>query len=90
MNPFDLKAALLEKHVQHPIINPHTNGVEHGPTVWLADSKLPPSRVRAQNGAITFTCRRSVIFVITIRNISRGFQSRDMYAGVLAFLETIN
>jgi hypothetical protein len=29
-------------------------------------------------------------FSTTIRNISRGFQSRDMHAGVLAFLETTN
>ena len=33
MNPFDLKVALLEKHVQHPIIDPHTHGVEQGPNV---------------------------------------------------------
>ena len=41
MNPFDLKVALLTKHAQHPVINPHTHGVEHGSNVWLANSKLP-------------------------------------------------
>jgi hypothetical protein len=41
MNPFNLKVALLEKHAQHRVINPHTHGVEHGPNVWLSNSKLP-------------------------------------------------
>jgi len=45
MNPFELKAALLAKHAQKPVINPHTHGVEHGSNVWLVNSKLPPSRV---------------------------------------------
>ncbi len=27
MNAFDLKAALLAKHAQNPVINPHTHGV---------------------------------------------------------------
>ena len=90
MNPFDLKVALLEKHAQHPVINPHTHGVEHGTNGWLANSKLPHLACVGRNGVITFTCHRFVIFLITIRNISRGFQSRDMHAGVLAFLETIN
>jgi hypothetical protein len=40
MNPFDLKAALLEKHAQHPVINPHTHGVEHGTNGWLIPSCL--------------------------------------------------
>jgi hypothetical protein len=90
MNPFDLKVALLEKHAQHPVINPHTYGVEHGPNVWLTNSKLPHLACVGRSGVITFTCHRFVIFLITIRNIARGFQSRDMHAGVLAFLETIN
>ena len=90
MNPFDLKAAVLEKHAQHPVINPHTHGVEHGPNVWLTNSKLPHLACVARSGVITFTCHRFVIFLITIRNISLGFQSRDMHAGVLACLETIN
>jgi hypothetical protein len=90
MNPFDLKVALLEKHAQHPVINPHTYGVEHGPNVWLTNSKLPHLACVGRSGVITFTCHRFVIFLITIRNIARGFQSRDMHAGVLARLETIN
>jgi hypothetical protein len=40
MNPFDLKVALLDKHAQHRVINPHTHGVEHRPNVWLTNSKL--------------------------------------------------
>ena len=36
MNLFDLKVALLEKHAQHPVIDPHTQGVEHGQmSGWL-------------------------------------------------------
>jgi len=90
MTPFDPKVALLEKHAQHPVIDPHTHGVVHRSSIWVANSKLPLSRVCARSGVITFTCHRFVIFLITIRNISRGFQSRNMHAGVLAFLETIN
>ena len=71
-NPFELKVVLLEKHAQHPVINPHIHGVEHGPNVWLANSKLPPSRVLARSGVITFTCHRFGIVLTTIRNISRG------------------
>ena len=71
MNPFDLKAALLAKHEQHPVINPHTHGVVHGSNVWLADSKLLPSRVYARSGAITFLAA-SCYFLTTTRNISRG------------------
>jgi hypothetical protein len=41
MNPFDPKVALLEKHEQHPVIDPHRHGSEQGPNVWLANSKLP-------------------------------------------------
>jgi hypothetical protein len=37
MDPFDLKAVLLDKHSQHPVINPHTHGVKHGSNAWLAD-----------------------------------------------------
>jgi hypothetical protein len=36
MDPFDLKAVLLEKHSQHPVINPNTHGVEHRPNVCLS------------------------------------------------------
>jgi hypothetical protein len=54
MNPFDLKAALLEKHAQHPVINPHTRGVEHGPNVWLANSKLPHLACVDRSGVSTF------------------------------------
>jgi len=54
MNPFDLKAALLEKHAQHPVINPQTRGVEHGPNVWLANSKLPHFACVGRSGVITF------------------------------------
>ena len=90
MNPFDLKAAPLAKHAQHPVINLHAHGVVHRSSIWVANSKLPLSRVCARSGVIAFTCHRLVIFLITIRNISRGFQSREMHAGVLACLETIN
>jgi hypothetical protein len=71
MNPFDLKAALLAKHKQHPVINPHTYGVVHGSNVWMADSKLLPSRVCARSGAITFLAAICYVFTTT-RNISRG------------------
>ena len=71
MNPFDLKAALLAKHKQHPAINPHTHGVVHGSNVWMADSKLLPSRVYARSGAITFLAAICYFFT-TRRNISRG------------------
>jgi hypothetical protein len=54
MNPFDLKAALLEKHAQHPVINPQTRGVEHGPNVWLANSKLPHLACVGRSGVVTF------------------------------------
>jgi len=54
MNAFDLKAALLTKHLQHPVIDPHTHGVVHRPSVWLVNPKLPPSRVYARSGVITF------------------------------------
>jgi len=52
MNPFDLKAALLEKHAQHPVINPHTHGVEHGTNGWLANSKLPHLACVGRSGVI--------------------------------------
>ena len=90
MNAFDLKAALLAKDTQNPVINSRTHGVVRRSSVLLVNSKLPPSHVCARSGVITFTCHRVVIFLITIRNISRGFQSRVMHAGVLARLETIN
>jgi hypothetical protein len=54
MNPFDLKAALLAKDAQNPVINPRTHGVVHRSSVWLANSKLPPFRVCARSGVITF------------------------------------
>ena len=63
MNPFDLKAALLEKHAQHPVINPHTHGVEHGPNVRLTNSKLFHLACVGRNGVITFTCHRFVMFL---------------------------
>jgi hypothetical protein len=71
MNPFDLIAALLAKHKQHPVINPHTHGVVHRSNVWMADSKLLPSRVYARSGAITFLAAICYFFT-TVRNISRG------------------
>jgi hypothetical protein len=89
MNPFELKAALLAKHAQKPVINPHKHGVEHGSNVWLTNSKLPHLACVARSGAVTFLSA-ICYFSTTIRNISRGFQSRDMHAGVLAFLETTN
>jgi hypothetical protein len=54
MNAFDLKAALLAKEAQNPIIKPHTHGVVNGPNVWLANSMLLPSRVYARSDAINF------------------------------------
>jgi hypothetical protein len=71
MNPFDLKVALLAKHKQHPVINPHTYGVVHGSNVWMADSKLLPSRVCARSGALGLL-PASCYFLTTVRNISRG------------------
>ncbi len=53
MNPFDPKVALLEKHVQHPVIDPHTYGFEHRPNVWLTNSKLPHLACVARSGVIT-------------------------------------
>ena len=90
MNPFELKAALLAKHAQKPVINPHTHGVEHGSNVWLTNSKLPDLACVGRSGVIIFFATDLLLFLITIRNISRGFQSRNMNAGVPAFLETIN
>ncbi len=71
MNPFDIKVALLEKHVQHPVIDPHTLGVEHGPNVWLANSKLPHLVRVGRSGAVTFL-PAICYFLTTVRNISRG------------------
>jgi len=45
VNPFDPKVPLLEKHAQHPVIDPHTHGVEHGPNVWLLIPSSFTSRV---------------------------------------------
>jgi hypothetical protein len=55
MNAFDLKAALLAKDAQHLVINPNTHGVKHGSSVLLVNSNLPPSRVCAGSGVITFS-----------------------------------
>ena len=91
MNAVDLKAALLAKHAQNPVINPRTHGVVHRSSIWVAaNSKLPHVACVSRSGVIIFTCHRLVSVLITIRNIWRGFQSRDVDAGVLAFLETIN
>jgi hypothetical protein len=54
MNTFDLRAALLAKHAQPPIINPRTHGIEHGSNAWLTNSKLLPSRVCAGKGGHQF------------------------------------
>ena len=54
MNAIDLKAALLTKHLQHPVINRNTHRVKHGSSVLLVDSNPPPSRVCARSGVITF------------------------------------
>ena len=54
MNPFDLRAALLAKHAQHPVINPRTHGVEHGSNAWLTNSKLPHLACVARSGAVSF------------------------------------
>jgi len=71
MNPFDLKAALLEKHVPHPVIDPHTHGVGQGPNVWLTNSRLPHLARVARIGVVTFLAA-SCYFLTTSRNISRG------------------
>ena len=62
MNPFDLKAALLAKHMQHPVINPHTHGVVHGSNVWLANSKLPPIAGVCEKWRHHLSWQRVVIF----------------------------
>src|SRR6267378_4727197 len=54
MNAFDLKAALLTKRAQRPVINPNTHGVKHGSNAWLTNSKLLASCVCARGGAISF------------------------------------
>jgi len=71
MNPFDPKVALLERHVQHSVINPHTHEIEHGPNVWLANSRLPHLARVARSGAVTFL-PAICYFLTTLRNISRG------------------
>ena len=71
MNPFELKAALLAKHAQKPVINPHTHGVEHGSNAWLTNSKLPHLACVARSGAVSFW-PAICYFSTTIRNISRG------------------
>ena len=71
MNPFDLKVALLEKHVQHPVIDPHTHGIEHRPNVWLTNSKLRHLACVARSGVVTFL-PASCYFLTTVRNISRS------------------
>jgi len=71
MNPFDLKVALLDKHVQHLVISPHTHGVEHGPNVWLSNSKLPHLARVVRSGVVTFF-PASCYFLTGVRNISRG------------------
>jgi hypothetical protein len=46
MNAFNLKAALLAKDAQKPVINPRTHGVVHRSSVLLVNFNLPPiSRV---------------------------------------------
>ena len=50
MNPFDLQVALLEKHVQHPVIDRH----KHGPNVWLTNSELRHLACVGRSGAVTF------------------------------------
>jgi hypothetical protein len=71
MNPVDLKVALLEKHVQHPVINPHTHGFEHGPNVWLTNSKPRHRACVGRSGALA-SLPASCYFLTTVRNISRG------------------
>jgi hypothetical protein len=88
MNPFDLKAALLAKHAQHPVINPRAHGVEHGSNVWLTNSKLLPSRVCARKGCYQLFASDLFSFRHNPGNMTRHFESEDMHAGVTAFLET--
>jgi hypothetical protein len=71
MNPFDLKVALLEKHAQHRVVNPHIHGVERGSNVWLANSRLPHLACVARRGVVTFL-PASCYFLTTVRNISRS------------------
>jgi hypothetical protein len=71
MNPFDLKVALPVKHVQHPVIDPHTHGIEHRQNVWLTNSKVRHLARVGRSGAVTFL-PASCYFVTAVRNISRG------------------
>jgi len=71
MNPFDLKVVLLDKHVQHSVIDPHTHGIEQRPNVWLSNSKLRHLACVGRSGAVTFL-PASCYFLTTVRNISRG------------------
>jgi len=51
----------------------------------LANSMLPPSRVYARSGAINFFA--VICYFLQQQGISRVvLQSRDMHAGILAFL----
>ncbi len=61
MNPFDLKAVLLSKHTQNPVINPRTHGVMHGSNVWLTNFKLPHLAC-VREVAPSPSCQRFVIF----------------------------
>ncbi len=74
MNTFDLRAALLAKHAQHPIINPRIHEVEHGSNAWLTNSKLLPSRVCARRSVISFLAA-IYLFFDTIRGISHAISS---------------
>src|SRR6266550_480510 len=48
MNPFNLKAALLAKDAQNPVINPCTHGVVHRSSVWLANAATDEEQNSAQ------------------------------------------
>ena len=71
MNPFDLNVALLEKHMQHAVIDAHAHGIEHRPNVWLTNSKLRHLACVGRGGALALL-PASCYFLTTVRNISRG------------------
>ena len=71
MNPFDLEVVLLDKHVQHSVIDPQTHGIEHRPNVLLSNSKLPHLACVVRSGVVTFL-PASCYFLTAVRNISRG------------------
>ncbi len=73
MNPFDLKVALLDKHVQHSVIDRHTHGIEHRPNVWLSNSKLRHLACVARSGVVTFFARELLFFDSSKEYLTRSY-----------------